>query len=169
MLPGETVIATIEPPQTGLSQTCAGMKALAGLCLDFWVFMRLWGLLHIYKWARETYVSQPKDVVLRMLVWTQIGASTMHVVLEGLKLLRARQIENKMALEVQMKNPQDAPSDQGRKKWRDEFYANAGWFPLTLHWSFEDETSSPVSEAWQGICGFVPAYLGMREAWAQTA
>lgn len=69
MLPGETVIASIEPPRTRLSERVAGTKALADLIADFRIFTRLWGLLGIYSWAKEHYIRPPGDPALKSLIW----------------------------------------------------------------------------------------------------
>ncbi|KAK5136956.1 hypothetical protein LTR08_001463 [Meristemomyces frigidus] len=83
MLPGETILATIDPPRTWLSESCATVKALADMTADVRMFIRLWGLVGIYSWARNNYVKPPGDVILKTLVWAQVGAKTLYQVLEN--------------------------------------------------------------------------------------
>ncbi|KAK4546435.1 hypothetical protein LTR36_002112 [Oleoguttula mirabilis] len=218
MLPGETVIASIEPPRTRLSEAVASTKALADLIGDFWIFTRLWGLVSIYSWARDNYMKPPGDPALKILVWAQVGASATfqflengaylaskgvlrgdnwarrgpkwdiwgnrfwltHVVLEGLRLLRVRQLRYNE--DFGAKSKQDSgtgvvvadqevkvQSEALRRRWHRDFYANAGWFPLTLHGSFEDARLSPVSDTWIGLCGMVPGIVGLVNVWEQTS
>ncbi|RMZ71171.1 peroxin 11c [Pyrenophora seminiperda CCB06] len=56
---------------------------------DYRVFMRLWGMVGLYTWARATY-SEPlpqdaerKDKVLRALTWTSIASCVGSSVLEN--------------------------------------------------------------------------------------
>lgn len=100
-----------------------------------------------------------------------------HVVLEGLRLLRVRQLRYNEEFGAK----KDFSGDEGgrvkeievrsealKKKWKRDWYANAGWLPLTLHWSFEDESSSPLNDTWVGISGIVPGIIGLVDAWEQT-
>ena len=210
ILPGETIVASIEPPVSKLSRTCAGLKALADTSADVWMFMRLFGLFHIYRWASEFYRTQHRDFVLKSLVWLQIGSAALfqileniaylaskgvlnggkweqratrwmaissrfwmgQVMLEGLRLLRTRQLNWNEELGAEKKDDDGAiqvQSEALRKRWRRDFYGNAGWLPITLHLSYEDESNSPVSEAWQGLCGLVPSIIGLTDAWKETA
>lgn len=83
LYPGETVVATIEPPITYLSQTTAGTKALADLIGDFRIFVRLWGLLGVYTWAKSTYATPPRDAIIKSIVWTQVVVSGFYQFLEN--------------------------------------------------------------------------------------
>ncbi|KAK4992258.1 hypothetical protein LTR50_001238 [Elasticomyces elasticus] len=83
LLPGETIFAEFEPPQTKLALVTAGTKALADLISDFRIFLRLWGLLGIYAWARATYFEPPKDAVVKVLVWAQVAVNTAYQILEN--------------------------------------------------------------------------------------
>lgn len=210
MLPGETVLATIEPPKTLLSQTCAGTKALSDLIVDFTFFMRLWGLVGIYNWARDNYLHPPGDAILKLLVWAQVVASTSfqtlengaylagkgvlrgdlwdrrrakwdlwsnrcwcaQVVLEGLRLLRVRQLRYNEDFGAKAEGEGSgiqAQSEELKQKWKREWYANAGWFSLTLQWSFEDQSQGPVSDSWIALSGFMSSAVGLRQIWADTA
>ena len=235
LLPGETVLASIEPPKTSLSETCASVKALADVIAEFRIFVRLWGLLAIYQWARETYLKPPRDAAVKTLVWAQIGANALfqllengaylaskgvlsseawakgregkwwiwsnrfwmaHILLELLRLLRVRQMqfnedfgaqsdnvsaqgddETTVRSEVSVKSLAGLQypdpmvsvlSEDLEKKWHRDFYANAAWFPLALHWSMAEE-DSPVSETWIGVCGTIAGGIGLKELWKATA
>ncbi|TKA57874.1 hypothetical protein B0A55_11486 [Friedmanniomyces simplex] len=217
LFPGETVVASIEPPKTRLSELRAGTKALADLIDDFRFFTRLWGLVAIHGWARENYFTPPGDAILKTLVWAQVGASSVfqvlengaylasksvlrgekwqarqprwwvwsnrfwlaHVVLEGLRLLRVRQLRynEEFGAKAETSSPSSGVEVDGvvkvqsealRKKWYRDFYANAGWFPLTLHWSFEDGGIAPLSDSWIGLFGMVPGVVALKDVWEQT-
>ena len=210
ILPGETIVASIEAPDSRLARTCAGLKALAATSADVWMFLRLFGLFHIYRWASEFYETQHRDFVMKLLVWAQISSAAMfqlleniaylaskgvlsggkwerratrwmaissrfwmgQVVLEGLRLLRVRQLNwnEEFGAEKQDDAGQvQVQSEILRERWRRDFYGNAGWLPLTLHLSYEDETSSPVSEAYQSFFGLIPSISGLLDAWKDTA
>ncbi|EMC98297.1 hypothetical protein BAUCODRAFT_32316 [Baudoinia panamericana UAMH 10762] len=217
LLPGDTMLAIIEQPYTHPSELSAGVKAAAGLVEDFLVFSRLRGLISIYSWAREHYMTPPGDAILKLLVWAQLAASTtfqflenalylaskgvlrgkaweerqprwwvwsnrfwlVHVLLEGLRLLRVRQLRYNEDFGAKVLPPGSqqfdsdstgvvAQSEELKRKWQRDFYANAGWFPLTLHWSFYDENNSPLNDTWVGLCGLVPGVIALREAWEEA-
>jgi len=209
MLPGETVLASVEPPRSGLSETCASVKALADLIGDFRIFVRLWGLLDVYKSARDTYTKPPRDAIIKTLFWAQLVAYgtfqflengaylaskgvlrgerwakrepkwwvwsnrwwMAQVLLELLRLLRVRQLrynEDFGAEETDDSKQVKIQSKELERRWHRSFYANAGWFPVTLHYSFEHESDSPVSDSWLGICGMIPGIIGFRDVWEQT-
>ncbi|KAK4505672.1 hypothetical protein PRZ48_003637 [Zasmidium cellare] len=75
MLPGEALVATIEAPHVALTEWCAGVKSLGEATDDVRTFMRLWGLVNIYTWARETYLHPKRDPAIKFLVWARIFAS----------------------------------------------------------------------------------------------
>jgi len=66
-----------------LGDTAASAKALGGMCSDFRMAMRLWGLLKVWSGAKATYFSPPKDGVLKILAWTQLGSMAAYLVLEN--------------------------------------------------------------------------------------
>ncbi|WPG99256.1 Hypothetical protein R9X50_00206700 [Acrodontium crateriforme] len=100
------------------------------------------------------------------------------VVLEGLRLARVRQLRYKDELMVlseegmEMKIDEKAVEVQSReieRQWWRDLWANAAWLPLTLHWSYEDETKSPMGEAMVGACGLVAGAVRFEEIWKETA
>ena len=207
ILPGETIVASIEPPASRLSRTCAGFKELASTSAEVWMALRLFGLFHIYRWAREFYERPHRDVVIKTLVWAQIGAAATfqfienfaflaykgilqgekwerraprwmaisnrfwmaQIVLEGLRLLRVRQLNWNEEFGAEGEKEVKIESERLKRRWHRDFYGNAGWLPLTLHWSYVDEAESPVTEVWQGLCGLLPSIYGLQDAWRETA
>nr|POF13579.1 uncharacterized protein c1f12.04c [Quercus suber] len=95
-----------------------------------------------------------------------------HVVLECVRLLRVRGMGWREELGAQSdvdKQDVSTRSKELEKRWHREFYTNAAWFPLTLHWSFVDPAHSPISETMIGAFGMVAGWSGVRNAWAATA
>lgn len=84
-----------------------------------------------------------------------------QILLEGLRLLRVRQMGWREELGAQNQNEKviKVQSEELKRRWRRDFWANAGWLPLTWHWSYVDESASPVGEVWQGVAGLVPSLI----------
>jgi len=84
LLPNEKVIATFPAPPIAarLVSTIASAKAATALCSDVRAALRLWGLLGMWAWARGTYLSPPKDALVKALTWGQICVNTSYYVLE---------------------------------------------------------------------------------------
>lgn len=55
------------------------------------------------------------------------------------------------------------------KRWWRQLYVTAASIPLAVHWSFEDFSRSPVSEAVFAGCGIVAGAIGLQDAWEETA
>lgn len=91
LLPGETLIATLPAPESTklLAKTVGSAKALADTISDFRLFVRMWGLMGLYTWARGTWnapLAQDaarKDRVLRGVTWAQIASCVAFQVLEN--------------------------------------------------------------------------------------
>ena len=91
LLPGETLIASLPAPTSTkiIAQAVGSSKALAEVISDFRIFVRLWGVLGLYTWARGTYQDPlPKDAsrkekVLRALTWAAIASCVGFQVLEN--------------------------------------------------------------------------------------
>lgn len=91
MLPGETLIATIpsSPSTKLLAQTVGSSKAIADLIADYRIFVRMWGLLGLYTWGRDIYLSplpegaSRKDKFLRATTWAGISSLVIFQVLEN--------------------------------------------------------------------------------------
>jgi hypothetical protein len=84
-LPANTTIlitpyAIQTPTLLRLSQS---LKALSALISDFRIFVRLWGLLGIYKWGKGLAENPPKDRVLEMIAWAEVMVNVAYQVLEN--------------------------------------------------------------------------------------
>jgi hypothetical protein len=91
MLPGETLIAEL-PASAGtklLAQTVGSSKAIADVIADYRIFVRMWGVLGLYTWARDTYLAPlPKEAtrkekLLRGMTWAAIASCVLFQVLEN--------------------------------------------------------------------------------------
>jgi hypothetical protein len=91
LLPGETLIASLPAPTSTklIAQVVGSSKALAEVISDFRIFVRLWGVLGLYTWARGTYRDPlPQDAgrkekALRALTWAAIASCVGFQVLEN--------------------------------------------------------------------------------------
>lgn len=95
LLPSETVLTILEQQTNGsvgsrVKSLEGSVSALTETIGDYRLFTRLWGLLAIYAWAKETYARPAKDDVVRRLVWGQIAASTLFQVLENVAYLASK-------------------------------------------------------------------------------
>lgn len=90
LLPGETMVAHIEAPHLRLTQWCAGVKSLGDATEDVRLFLRLFGLLGVYTWAKETYVKEHRDPAIKVLLWARIGAYSGFQIFENLAYLVRR-------------------------------------------------------------------------------
>lgn len=96
LLPGETLIASLPPtPAIGrLTLASDASKKLADVVSDFRVFVRMWGLLDIYLWGRDTYVNPPKDGVVKAITWLQVLVNVLFQYLENGAYLASKGILN---------------------------------------------------------------------------
>jgi hypothetical protein len=91
LLPGETLVATLPAPATTklIAQVIGSSKALVGVIADYRIFVRLWGMLGMYTWARGIYLdplpqdARTKDKVLRGLTWAAIATCCGFQILEN--------------------------------------------------------------------------------------
>ncbi|KAI4933012.1 hypothetical protein J4E85_003415 [Alternaria conjuncta] len=91
LLPGETLIASLPAPTSTkvIAQVVGSSRALAAVISDFRIFVRLWGVLGLYTWARDTSQDRlPEDAtrkekILRGLTWTAIMSCVGFQVLEN--------------------------------------------------------------------------------------
>ena len=72
-----------------LAQVATASKALATVIADYRIFVRLWGLVGLYMWARGTWNSSvakeegPKAMVVRRMTWAQVASLILFQVLEN--------------------------------------------------------------------------------------
>lgn len=91
LLPGETVVATLPTPPNErlLAQVETGSRALAAVVGDFRIFVRLWGLVGLYMWARGLWHAPlgkevgAKERAVRRITWAQIASLVLFQVLEN--------------------------------------------------------------------------------------
>ncbi|KAK8220082.1 hypothetical protein M8818_000498 [Zalaria obscura] len=84
------LLALLTPTPPTLSTLAASTTALSALIADYRIFARLWGLLAIYDWGRETYFSPPSDPVLRAAVWAQVAVNVAYQWYENLAYLAGK-------------------------------------------------------------------------------
>ena len=87
ILPGETFITALAlpTPTLRLADIQAKAKKLAELISDVRTFLRLWGLVAIWAWAREITTDQgqkAKDSILKYTLWGQVFANAAFLVSE---------------------------------------------------------------------------------------
>jgi hypothetical protein len=92
--PGETLIATFEPPPIAqsLARLSLSTKKLSTLISDYRIFVRLWGLLGIYAWGKSVYLDPPSDRVLRWIAYAQVAINTCFQTLENRAYLAGKTI-----------------------------------------------------------------------------
>jgi hypothetical protein len=85
LLPPNTtvIIDTSNIPPSKLLIAAKRLKALSDLISDFRIFVRLWGLLGIWRWGERTLKSPPGDVVVRRLVYSQVVVNVFYQYLEN--------------------------------------------------------------------------------------
>lgn len=63
-----------------------------------------------------------------------------------------------------------AQSEELKRQWWRDVVFNIGWLPVRLYASSSDtETQNPVSEVWFAVCGLVPSWIMMQDAWRASA
>lgn len=91
LLPGETLIASLPAPTSTklMAQVVGSSKALADTIADYRIFVRLWGGVGLYTWARGTWLDRlpegasGKEKTLRGLTWAAIVSCVGFQVLEN--------------------------------------------------------------------------------------
>jgi len=91
LLPGETLIASLPAPTSTklIAHVVGSSKALGDTIADYRIFVRLWGLVGLYTWARATYLapvparSTREDRIRRVLTWVTITSCVCFQVLEN--------------------------------------------------------------------------------------
>jgi hypothetical protein len=91
LLPGETLTVTVPTSATTtlIAQTVGSSKALSDTIAEYRIFVRLWGLVGMYTWARSTYLARlpnnatKKEKILRGITWGAIASCFGFQVLEN--------------------------------------------------------------------------------------
>ena len=97
--PGETLIATltVPTPTVYLTELHGVAKALALLAAEARSFLRLWGLLGLWMWARRVALNGSRDVVLRAVEWTQIVANAGYLFFEYVAFLARKGVLSRVS------------------------------------------------------------------------
>lgn len=103
--PGDTIITTmpLTPTTSRLADLHASAKAAQAVVADVRIFLRLWGLLGVWAWARGTYYDGPEDAVLRGVAWGQIVVNTGYYVYEHAAYLASKNVLRGVSAERQNK------------------------------------------------------------------
>jgi hypothetical protein len=72
-------------------------------------------------------------------------------------------------MEASTKQLVKVQSAELEKRWWRQLYVTAASIPLAVHWSFDDFSRSPVSEAVFAGCGMVAGIIGLQDAWEESA
>ncbi|KAF2425718.1 hypothetical protein EJ08DRAFT_617080 [Tothia fuscella] len=97
LLPGESVVATFQAPAiaTYLVRASTAFKLLSARISDYRTFVRMWGLLGIYAWAKSVYSNPPKDSILRVIAYGQVGVNLAFQYIENKAYLATHGIVSK--------------------------------------------------------------------------
>ena len=72
-------------------------------------------------------------------------------------------------MEASTKQLIEVQSAELEKRWWRQLYVTAASIPLAVHWSFEDFSKSPISEAVFAGCGMIAGIIGLQDAWEESA
>lgn len=72
-------------------------------------------------------------------------------------------------MEASTKQLLKVQSAELEKRWWRQLYVTAASIPLAVHWSFDDYSRSPVSEALFAGCGMIAGIIGLQDAWEESA
>ncbi|KAG9926281.1 hypothetical protein KCV02_g9420, partial [Aureobasidium melanogenum] len=104
LLPGETIIATLSPPEDKLTHVIQGSKALSELISDFRCFSRVVESLDLYTWAKGTWNSPPEDGIVKAAVWGQIWTITAYQWYENVAYLASKGVLHGERFNTQQQN-----------------------------------------------------------------
>jgi hypothetical protein len=172
------------------------IKAWGSLCSDVRAFMRLSGLLSMYRWGVSTYQNPPKDIVLRNIAWSQVICNSVYQVIENAAYLAQHGVITmdgarqkyfwlltgrlwmmhtlldflRLARTAQISG-RDGAKDavtkaEASERWWRELTINSAYAPLTVHWSTE---TGLISEAAVGILGCIAGSTGFMAKWRAAA
>ena len=90
----------------------------------------------------------------------------LHVSLEFVRLARVRFLRRREGNPSGREEKESKVAMVEEAKWWRDFYVNAAWMPLTLHWSTEKGIGA--GEGTTAALGLVAGVLGLKEAWEAT-
>jgi len=137
--------------------------------LQGWSMLAYYPLEHIYYLASQKIIPMSNRKLLKIAVWScRFWAA--YVVLQFVHLredwrhLRARE----RALKGTEITPEQKEEISRRKRaLSNEFWANVGYFPLTIHWSLEQGLYR--NEGLTGLFGLIAGFASFRGGWEATA
>lgn len=91
-LPPDTtvIIHTSAIPTSRLLITSQRLKALSDLISDFRIFVRLWGLIGIWKWGKSLLENPPGDVVIKKISYARVIVNIFFQCLENAAYLSSK-------------------------------------------------------------------------------
>jgi hypothetical protein len=182
-------------PSPRLLRLSQSLKALSDVISDFRIFVRLWGLLGIWKWGKSLLEQPPKDAVLRRLAWMQVAVNIAYQALENGAYLASKGVlgwdQKKQAkawvwssrfwaahvllefsrLGYEWRKGKDSEKGkevegQNVRKWKRDLVTNLAYAPLTIHWGLK---SGLVNDFWVGVLGTAAGMAGFLELWKNTS
>lgn len=89
-----------------------------------------------------------------------------HVALEGVRLLRVRQVSARARETTAEKTATNVEEQaEADRAWTRQWTVNAAYAPMTLHYSIEQGL---LTEAQLGVVGLIAGSTGLRQIWKQT-
>jgi len=175
-------------PSPRLLRFSQSLKALSETISDFRIFVRLWGLLHIWELGKRMLEKPPRDLMLRGIAWAQLSMNVAFQALENGAYLASKgvlgwdQKTQRKAwlwssrfwavyvmlefgrLSHEWRKGNDAQEVEGKSvmQWRRELITNLAYAPLTLHWSLE---GGIMNDFWVGVLGSTAGIVGLLELW----
>ncbi|OBT66742.1 hypothetical protein VE03_04084 [Pseudogymnoascus sp. 23342-1-I1] len=173
----------------------ARLAALSSLISDIRTFSRLFGLLGMWQWGKSAIMAPSSDPVERALVNAQVLVNTIYQILENGAYLSSKgvlgwsgEVQGKawvwssrcwaahtglefLRLARERAVRKRAVGEKGEEEvkdlaWKRELWINAGYAPLTIHWSLEGGIISPLTI---GLLGSFVGAVKMNRLWEATA
>lgn len=191
-----SLLTRLASPTAKNALTSRRLAALYALCSDVRMFSRIFGFFAMWQWGKSALLTPSADPVERHIVNMQVLVNTVyqvlesgaylsskgvmgwttetqgwawiwssrcwatHTALEFVRLARERQVRKRKAVG---EKGEEAVKDLA---WTREVLINAGYAPLTIHWSLEGGIISPL------VVGLLGSFVGavkMDRFWEATA
>jgi hypothetical protein len=121
--------------------------------------------------ALKGILPGPQEAAKWMAVSNRVWMARM--LLSFLRMLRVRQLRWREELGAESRADGEGRvrtrSEELRRKWMRQVWTSTGWVPVMMHWTYMNEPGSPVGETWQAGVGLMGSWLGLKDAWRQTA
>ncbi|KAK5167481.1 uncharacterized protein LTR77_007180 [Saxophila tyrrhenica] len=79
-------------PAPKLSRTCVALRVLARTSGESWMFLRLLGLFHVYRWAHDIWEKPHRDPAIKVLLWVEVGMAACAQAMENVVYLALKGI-----------------------------------------------------------------------------